>query len=211
MSSASEPILSRHPGLPVIVEQSSRGERVMDIYSRLLRDRIILLGDAVDDDVANSIIAQLLVLDSENPEKDITLYINSPGGSIYDGLAIYDTMQLIRADVSTVCVGEACSMAAVLLAAGAKGKRFALKNSRVMIHQSAGGKRGQARDLEIYAAEIKRIETLCNQIMVTHTGQSLAKIEADQDRDFFMAAADACAYGIVDQVITRVEAARQGE
>ncbi|MBK8191120.1 MAG: ATP-dependent Clp protease proteolytic subunit [Vampirovibrionales bacterium] len=183
----------------------------MDVYSRLMRDRIILIGDEVDEDVANVAIAQLLLLDSENPEKDIMLYINSPGGSIYDGLAIYDTMQLIRADVSTVCVGEACSMGAVLLAAGAPGKRCALKNSRVMIHQSAGGKRGQAKDLEIYAAEIKRLEKMCNDIMVKHTGQSLSKIEKDQDRDFFMSADDACAYGIVDRVITRVEAAGSGE
>ena len=189
--------------VPVVVEQSSRGERSFDIFSRLLRERIIFLGTAIDDMVANLVVAQLLLLDSENPEKDIMLYINSPGGSVTAGLAIYDTMQHIRADVSTICLGQAASMGAFLLSSGAKGKRMALPHSRVLIHQPLGGAQGQATDIEIQAAEIIRIKKSLNDILAANTGQSLKKIEKDTDRDYIMTPQEALEYGMIDKVITR--------
>ena len=188
--------------VPVVVEQSSRGERSFDIFSRLLRERIIFLGTPVDDMVANLIVAQLLLLDSENPEKDIMLYINSPGGSVTAGLAIYDTMQHIRADVSTICLGQAASMGAFLLAAGTPGKRLALPHSRVLIHQQLGGAQGQATDIEIQAAEIIRIKKTLNEILAKNTGQSLKKIEKDTDRDYIMTPEEALAYGMIDKVVS---------
>ena len=188
--------------VPVVIEQSSRGERSFDIFSRLLRERIIFLGTPVDDMVANLIVAQLLLLDSENPEKDIMLYINSPGGSVTAGLAIFDTMQHIRADVSTICLGQAASMGAFLLAAGAKGKRMALPHSRVLIHQPLGGAQGQATDIEIQAAEIIRIKKTLNEILAQNTGQSLKKIEKDTDRDYIMTPQEALEYGMIDKVVT---------
>lgn len=188
--------------VPVVIEQSSRGERSFDIFSRLLRERIIFLGTPVDDMVANLIVAQLLLLDSENPEKDIMLYINSPGGSVTAGLAIYDTMQHIRADVSTICLGQAASMGAFLLAAGTKGKRMALPHSRVLIHQPLGGAQGQATDIEIQAAEIIRIKKTLNEILAQNTGQSLKKIEKDTDRDYIMTPQEALEYGMIDKVVT---------
>ena len=187
--------------VPIVVEQTSRGERSYDIYSRLLKDRIIFLGTAIDDDVANSVIAQLLFLAAEDPEKDIYLYINSPGGSVTAGLGIYDTMQYIKPDVSTICVGMAASMGSLLLAAGAKGKRFALPNSEIMIHQPLGGVRGQATDIKIHADWILKTKEKLNQIYVKHTGQPYEKIERDTDRDFFMSAEEAVEYGLVDRVI----------
>jgi ATP-dependent Clp protease protease subunit len=190
--------------IPMVVEQSNRGERAYDIYSRLLKDRIVFLGSGVNDVVANSIIAQLLFLAAEDPEKDIHLYVNSPGGSITSGMAIYDTMQFIKPDVSTICVGMAASMGAFLLAAGAKGKRFALPNSEVMIHQPLGGAEGQASDIEIRARRILKMRDKLNSILADRTGQSLERIEKDTDRDYFMSAADAAAYGLVDKVIERV-------
>ena len=189
--------------VPIVVEQTSRGERSYDIYSRLLKDRIIFLGTAVDDDVANSVIAQLLFLAADDPEKDIYLYINSPGGSVTAGLGIYDTMQYIKPDVSTICVGMAASMGSLLLAAGAKGKRFALPNSEIMIHQPLGGVRGQAADIKIHADWILKTKEKLNQIYVKHTGQPYEKIERDTDRDFFMSAEEAVEYGLVDRVIER--------
>jgi len=189
------------------VEQSSRGERSYDIYSRLLKDRIIFLGSPIDDDVAHLVIAQLLFLAAEDPEKDIHLYINSPGGSVTAGLGIYDTMQYIKPDVSTICVGMAASMGSLLLAAGAKGKRYALPNSEVMIHQPLGGVRGQAADIKIHADWILKTKHKLNQIYVERTGQPYEKIERDTDRDFFMSAEEALAYGLIDKVITRPEAA----
>lgn len=189
--------------VPVVIEQSSRGERSFDIFSRLLRERIIFLGTGIDDMVANLIVAQLLLLDSENPEKDIMLYINSPGGSVTAGFAIYDTMQHIRADVSTICLGQAASMGAFLLAAGTKGKRMALPHSRVLIHQPLGGAQGQATDIEIQAAEIIRIKKSLNEILSTNTGQSLKKIEKDTDRDYIMTPVEALEYGMIDKVISR--------
>ena len=189
--------------VPVVIEQSSKGERSFDIFSRLLRERIIFLGTPVDDMVANIIVAQLLLLDSENPEKDIMLYINSPGGSVTAGLAIYDTMQHIRSDVSTICLGQAASMGAFLLAAGAKGKRMALPHSRVLIHQPLGGAQGQATDIEIQAAEIVRIKKSLNEILSTNTGQSLKKIEKDTDRDYIMTPTEALEYGMIDKVVSR--------
>lgn len=191
--------------IPMVVEQTNRGERAYDIYSRLLKDRIIFLGGPVDDDVANLIIAQMLFLEGEDPDKDIHLYINSPGGVVTAGLAIYDTMQYIKPDVSTICIGMAASMAALLLAAGAKGKRYALPYSRVMIHQPLGGARGQATDIEIHAREILRLREIGNEILVRHTGQPLEKIRQDTERDFFMAAEEAKTYGIIDAVLTRGE------
>lgn len=191
--------------VPVVVEQSSRGERSFDIYSRLLRERIIFLGTPVDDNVANLIVAQLLLLDSENPEKDIMLYINSPGGSVTAGLAIYDTMQHIRADVATICLGQAASMGAFLLSSGTKGKRMALKSSRILIHQPLGGAQGQATDIEIQAAEINRMKKMLNETLAANTGQSLKKIEKDTDRDYIMSAAEGVEYGMVDKVIEKVE------
>jgi ATP-dependent Clp protease, protease subunit len=187
--------------IPIVVEQTGRGERAYDIYSRLLKDRIVFLGSPVTDDVANLIIAQFLFLESEDPEKDIAFYINSPGGSVSAGLAIYDTMQYIRPPVSTLCLGQAASMAAVLLAAGAKGKRYALPYARIMIHQPLGGVQGQATDIDIQAKEILRVREQLNNIIGKHTGQSLKKVEKDTDRDFFMTAKQAVEYGIVDEVI----------
>ena len=189
--------------VPVVIEQSSRGERSFDIFSRLLRERIIFLGTPVDDMVANLIVAQLLLLDSENPEKDIMLYINSPGGSVTAGLAIYDTMQHIRADVQTICLGQAASMGAFLLCSGAKGKRMALPHSRGLIHQPLGGAQGQATDIEIQAQEILRIKKTLNEIMASNTGQSIKKIEKDTDRDYIMTPQEALEYGMIDKVITK--------
>ena len=189
--------------VPVVIEQSSRGERSFDIFSRLLRERIIFLGTPVDDMVANLIVAQMLLLDSENPEKDIMLYINSPGGSVTAGLAIYDTMQHIRADVQTICLGQAASMGAFLLCSGAKGKRMALPHSRVLIHQPLGGAQGQATDIEIQAAEILRIKKTLNEILASNTGQALSKIEKDTDRDYIMTPQEALEYGMIDKVITK--------
>ena len=189
--------------VPVVIEQSSRGERSFDIFSRLLRERIIFLGTPVDDMVANLIVAQLLLLDSENPEKDIMLYINSPGGSVTAGLAIYDTMQHIRADVQTICLGQAASMGAFLLCSGAKGKRMALPHSRVLIHQPLGGAQGQATDIEIQAQEILRIKKTLNEIMASNTGQSIKKIEKDTDRDYIMTPQEALEYVMIDKVITK--------
>ena len=189
--------------VPVVIEQSSRGERSFDIFSRLLRERIIFLGTQIDDMVANLVVAQLLLLDSENPEKDIMLYINSPGGSVTAGLAIYDTMQHIRADVQTICLGQAASMGAFLLCSGAKGKRMALPHSRVLIHQPLGGAQGQATDIEIQAQEILRIKKTLNEIMASNTGQSIKKIEKDTDRDYIMTPQEALEYGMIDKVITK--------
>lgn len=188
--------------IPIVIEQSSRGERAFDIYSRLLRDRIIFLGTAISDEVANVIIAQMLFLESEDPDKDIFFYINSPGGLVTAGLAIYDTMQYIKPDVATLCMGQAASMGAVLLAAGVKGKRYALPHVRVMLHQPMGGFQGQATDVEIQAKEILRLREELNNILTYHTGKPLEQIERDTDRDFFMSGAQAKDYGIVDEVIT---------
>ena len=187
--------------IPYVIEQSPRGERSYDIYSRLLNERIIFLGEQIDDAVANTVVAQLLHLESADPDKDISLYINSPGGVITSGLAIYDTMNYIKCDVSTICMGQAASMAAVLLAYGAPGKRYALPNSRVMIHQPSGGAQGQQTEIEIAAKEILYCRDRLNQILADHTGQSLETIHKDTERDNFMSAQDACAYGIVDQVV----------
>lgn len=189
--------------IPIVVEQTGRGERSYDIYSRLLKDRIVFLGSAVTDEVANLIIAQLLFLESEDPDKDIYLYVNSPGGSVTAGMAIYDTMQYVRADVSTICVGQAASMGAVLLAAGAPKKRFALPHSRVMIHQPLGGFQGQATDIEIHAREILRIKDRLNQVLVQHTGQPFERVAKDTDRDFFMTGEEAKVYGIIDAVVEK--------
>lgn len=190
--------------IPMVVEQDARGERGYDIYSRLLKDRIIFLGTPVNDVVANSIIAQLLFLTAQDPDKDISLYINSPGGSITAGMAIYDTMQFIKPDVSTICVGMAASMGAFLLAAGAKGKRYALPNSEVMIHQPLGGAEGQASDIEIRAKRILKMRDNLNKILAERSGQPLERIEKDTDRDYFMSAAEAADYGLIDKVIERV-------
>ncbi len=190
--------------IPMVVEQTNRGERAYDIYSRLLRDNIIFIGTPIDDNVANLVTAQLLFLDAEDPEKDVQLYINSPGGSVTAGMAIYDTMQFIRADVATICIGCAASVAALLLAAGAPSKRFALPNSRILIHQpSMGGLSGQATDIDIHAREILRVRANINQIMAKHTGQSLEKIERDVERDFWMNAQQAREYGMVDEIISK--------
>jgi ATP-dependent Clp protease protease subunit len=186
--------------VPIVIEQTGRGERAYDIYSRLLRDRIVILGGGIHDDLANLVAAQLLFLESEDPEKDIYLYVNSPGGSVTAGLAIYDTMQYIRPDVTTFCVGQAASMAAVLLAAGAKGKRSALPNSRVIIHQPWGGARGQASDIHIQAKEILKLRDRLNEVLSSHTGQSVEQIARDTERDYYMSGDEARAYGIVDQV-----------
>ncbi|MGH9658812.1 MAG: ATP-dependent Clp endopeptidase proteolytic subunit ClpP [Bryobacteraceae bacterium] len=190
--------------IPMVVEQSSRGERAYDIYSRLLKDNIIFIGTPIDDNVANLVTAQMLFLEAEDPEKDISLYINSPGGSITAGMAIYDTMQFIRPSVSTICIGQAASMGALLLAAGAKGKRFTLPNARVLIHQpSLGGLSGQATDIDIHAREILRMRDITNRILQQHTGQPLEKIERDVDRDYILVASQAKEYGIVDQIIEK--------
>jgi len=193
--------------LPIVIEQSGMGERAFDLYSRLLRERIVFLGTQVDEAIADSIVAQLLFLEAEDPEKDIQLYINSPGGSVYAGLAIYDTMQQVRPDVVTICYGLAASMGAFLLAGGAPGKRMALPNARIMIHQPLGGAQGQAADVEIQAKEILYIKDQLNQMLARHTGQPLEKIAADTDRDFFMSAEEAREYGLIDQTIARREAA----
>ena len=190
--------------VPMVIEQSNRGERAYDIYSRLLKDRIIFLGSGINDVVANTVIAQMLFLAADDPDKDIHLYINSPGGSITAGMAIFDTMQYIKPDVSTICVGMAASLGAVLLAAGAKGKRYALPNSEVMIHQPLGGAEGQASDIEIRAKRILRMRDKLNRILAERTGQPLSRIEKDTDRDYFMSAQEALEYGIVDRVIERV-------
>lgn len=187
--------------IPMVIDKSPMGERAYDIYSRLLKDRIIFIGGLIDDEMANSVIAQLLFLESEDSKKDIALYINSPGGSVSDGMAIYDTMQHVKPDVSTICVGIAASMGALLLAGGAKGKRYALPNSRVMIHQILGGAQGQASDIEIHAKEILKWKSKLNEILAKHTGQPIEKVEKDTDRDFFMEAPEAEAYGIVDEVM----------
>lgn len=191
--------------VPIVVEQTSRGERSYDIYSRLLKERIIFLGTAVDDYIANLVIAQLLFLESEEPDKDINFYINSPGGLVTSGLAIYDTMQYIKPDVQTICIGQAASMGALLLAAGTKGKRYALPHSRILIHQPMGGFQGQATDIEIHAREILRMKQELNEILARHTDQQLERIAADTERDFFMSGEEAARYGIVDQVISRRE------
>ena len=190
------------PLIPIVVEQSSRGERAYDIFSRLLRDRIIFLGSAINDDVANLIIAQLLFLESEDPDKDIHFYINSPGGLVTAGMAIYDTMQYIKPPVSTLCMGQGASMAALLLAAGAKGKRFALPHARILIHQPLGGFQGQATDVEIQAREILRLREELNEIMANHTGQPIDRINLDTERDFYMSGQQAKEYGLVDEVIS---------
>jgi len=191
--------------VPMVVEQTSRGERAFDIYSRLLKDNIIFLGTPIDDQIANLIVAQLLFLEAEDPEKDINIYINSPGGSITAGMAVYDTMQFIRPDVTTICVGQCASMGALLLAAGTKGKRFALPNSRILIHQPTGGTSGQATDIRIQAEEIIRMRELTSQIIATHTGQPFEQVERDVERDRIMSAAQARDYGLIDEVIAHRE------
>ena len=191
--------------IPMVVEQTPRGERSYDIYSRLLKERIIFLGSGVNDDVANVIVAQLLFLEAEDPEKDITFYINSPGGSVTAGMAIYDTMQFLKCDVATLCMGQAASMGAVLLAAGTAGKRYALPNSRIMIHQPLGGFQGQATDIEIHTREILRIRKDLNNILADHTGKSLKKIESDTERDNFMSSVEAQKYGLIDKVLVKRE------
>jgi len=190
------------PLIPMVIEQSSRGERAYDIYSRLLKDRIIFLGTAMNDEIANLLIAQLLFLESEDPDKDINFYINSPGGLVTAGMAVYDTMQYIKPDITTVCIGQAASMGAVLLTAGTTGKRYSLPNSRILIHQPMGGFQGQASDIEIQAREILRMKDTLNHILVKHTGQDLPKIQNDTDRDYFMSGEEAKEYGIIDHVIT---------
>ncbi|HEY6221953.1 MAG TPA: ATP-dependent Clp endopeptidase proteolytic subunit ClpP [Candidatus Eisenbacteria bacterium] len=195
--------------VPIVVEQSGRGERAYDIFSRLLKDRIIFIGTPIDDIVANLTIAQLLFLEAEDPDRDINLYINSPGGVVSAGLAIYDTMQFIKSDVATICMGQAASMAALLLAAGAPGKRSALPHSRIMIHQPLGGSQGQATDIEIYTKEILTLRTELNKILIRHTNQPLDKIERDTDRNFFMSAEEAKAYRIVDKVITKFDSLKE--
>jgi len=190
------------PLIPMVIEQSSRGERAYDIYSRLLKDRIIFLGTAMNDEVANLLIAQLLFLESEDPDKDINFYINSPGGLVTAGMAVYDTMQYIKPDITTVCIGQAASMGAVLLTAGTANKRYSLPNSRILIHQPMGGFQGQASDIEIQAKEILRMKDTLNQLLVKHTGKEMAQIQNDTDRDYFMSAEEAKVYGIIDHVIT---------
>jgi ATP-dependent Clp protease protease subunit len=193
--------------VPIVVEQTSRGERSYDIYSRLLKDRIVFIGNPIDDDIANLIIAQLLFLEAEDPDKDVNIYINSPGGMVTAGMAIYDTMQFIKPKVATVCIGQAASMAAVLLAGGAAGKRTALPNARILIHQPMGGTRGQATDIKIQAEEILRMRDELNKILSKHTGQSLERISADTERDYFMSSEQARTYGIIDQVVDKRQAA----
>ncbi|MCS7164102.1 MAG: ATP-dependent Clp endopeptidase proteolytic subunit ClpP [Thermodesulfovibrio sp.] len=191
--------------VPIVIEQTGRTERVYDIYSRLLKDRIIFIGTEINDQVANVVIAQLLFLQTEDPDKDIHIYINSPGGMVSSGLAIYDTMQYVKPDIATYCIGQASSMACILLAAGTKGKRFALPHSRIMIHQPIGGFYGQATDVEIHAREILKMKDLLNRILAKHTGQPVEKIQKDTERDFFMSAEEAKNYGIVDEVITSIK------
>jgi ATP-dependent Clp protease protease subunit len=192
--------------MPMVIEQTHRGERAYDIYSRLLKDRIVFLGTPIDDDVANVVIAQLLFLESEDPDKDIHVYINSPGGSVTSGLAIFDTMQYVKAPISTICLGQAASMGAFLLAGGAHGKRFAVPNARIMIHQPMGGFQGQATDIEIQTKEILRLKAKLNELLAHHTGQPLEKIQKDTDRDYFMGADEAKAYGLIDDVFVRRKA-----
>ncbi len=189
--------------IPMVVEQSPRGERAYDIYSRLLKERIIFLGTGINDDIANVIVAQLLFLEAEDPDKDITFYINSPGGTVTAGMAIYDTMNYVKCDIATLCMGQAASMGALLLAAGAKGKRYALPNSRMMIHQPMGGFQGQATDIDIHAREILRMRQDLNKILAQHTGQKITRIQRDTERDFFMSSTEAKTYGLVDKVLTR--------
>jgi ATP-dependent Clp protease protease subunit len=196
--------------IPIVIERDGRGERAYDIYSRILKDRIVFIGTAIDDDVANLVIAQLLFLESEDPDKDVHLYINSPGGIVTSGLAIYDTMQYIRPQVSTICMGQAASIAALLLSAGEKGKRYALPHSRILIHQPMGGFQGQASDVDIQAREILRLREELNQILVKHTNQPLEKIQADTDRDFYMTGLQAKEYGIVDEVVVKRPIRSQG-
>jgi ATP-dependent Clp protease, protease subunit len=191
------------PLIPMVIEQTSRGERAYDIYSRLLKDNIIFIGSPIDDNLANLVIAQMLFLEAEDPDKDISIYINSPGGSVTAGLAIYDTMQFVKPPITTICIGQAASMAAVLLAAGTPSKRFALPNSRIIIHQPLGGASGQAADIDIQAREILRIRETLNEILVKHTGQGIDKIQKDTDRDYIMTAEQARGYGLIDQVIDR--------
>jgi ATP-dependent Clp protease protease subunit len=198
------------PLIPYVIEQSQRGERGFDIYSRLLRDRIVFLGHAIDDDVANVVIAQLLFLEAEDPEKDIHLYINSPGGSVTAGLAVYDTMQYVRPDVATICLGQAASMAAWLLAAGAHGKRMGLPNSRIMIHQPMGGVQGQATDIDIHAREILKLRTRMNEILASHTGRPVEQIARDTERDYHMSGEEAQAYGLIDRVVRQHETSTGG-
>lgn len=193
--------------MPIVIEQTNRGERAYDIFSRLLKDRIVFIGSPITDAVADTVIAQLLFLESENPEKDIYVYVNSPGGHVTAGLAMYDTMQYIKPDVATICIGQAASMAAVLLAAGTKGKRYALPHARVMLHQVLGGVEGQATDIEIHAKEILRVREEINRILAKHTGQPLERISKDSERDFFLTAKDALEYGIVDAIIAKREEA----
>jgi len=188
---------------PTVIEQTHRGERAYDLYSRLLKDRIVFLGTPIDDDVANIIVAQMLFLESEDPDKDINLYINSPGGSVTSGLAIYDTMQYVKCQVSTICMGQAASMGALLLGAGAKGKRYSLPHARIMIHQPSGGFGGQASDVELHAKEILRLKAKLNEIMQKHTGQPLDRIDKDTDRDYFMGAGEAKEYGLIDEVVIK--------
>lgn len=194
--------------VPIVVEQTGRGERAYDIYSRLLKERIVFVTGPIDDNMANVVIAQLLFLESEDPEKDIHIYINSPGGSVTAGMAIYDTMQYIKPDVSTICMGMAASMASVLLAAGTKGKRYALPYSRVMIHQPLGGTQGQATEIEIQAREILRIRRIMNEVLAKHTGQSVEKIAADTERDYYLSSQEAKEYGLIDEVVTRSKTAK---
>ena len=195
--------------IPIVVEQSSRGERAYDIYSRLLKDRIIIMGEEVFDAMANTVIAQMLFLESEDPDKDINMYVNSPGGSVTAGMAIYDTMQYIKPDVATICMGQATSMAALLLAAGTEGKRYALPHSRIMIHQPLGGTQGQATDIDIHAKEILKMRDTLNNILFEHTGQPIEKVRKDTERDYFMTSEEAKDYGIVDKVITTREMQNQ--
>jgi len=197
------------PLIPIVVEKSGREERAYDIYSRLLKDRIIFLGSAINDEVSNAVVAQLLFLQSDDPKADIHLYINSPGGSVTAGMAIYDTMQFVNCDVATYCIGQAASMGAVLLTAGTKGKRYALPNARIMIHQPLAGMQGTAEEIMIHAREFQRIKKRMNEILIKHTGHSLEKIEKDTDRDCFMTADEACAYGLVDHVVESMHAARK--
>jgi len=195
--------------VPTVIEASSRGERSFDIFSRLLRERIIFLGEEIDDEMSNSIVAQLLLLDSENPEKDIMMYINSPGGVITAGMAIFDTMQLVKADVSTICIGEAASMGAFLLSAGTKGKRMALPMARIMIHQPLGGAKGQATDIELEAKEIIRMKTMLNGLLAEHSGQTIEKVKADTERDHYLSAQEAVEYGLIDKVVTSISEANK--
>jgi len=197
--------------IPIVIEQSSRGERAYDIYSRLLKDRIVFLGNQVHDDMANTIIAQMLFLESEDPDKDISLYINSPGGSVTAGLAIYDTMQYIKPDLATICMGQATSMGALLLAAGVKGKRYALPNARIMIHQPLGGAQGQATDIDIQAREILKIKKTIHELLAKHTGQPIERIRQDTERDFFMTCDEALEYGIIDRIISKREISKESK